>query len=82
MSRWTQRRLDQLIDDMLWGRAIRITHGHIDNIFAPPPGRHLELAGNIEYILGQTLDTRKRPHDGILKAWAEKSYEYTARRAA
>src|SRR5690606_37322925 len=55
-------RLDELVYDMPWRGTIRVAHGHIDDIFAPPARRHLEFPRNIEYIRWEALDTGKRAH--------------------
>src|SRR5690606_8627201 len=58
------RRLHQFVDDVLRGIAIGVTHRHIDDILAPTPGRHFELARDVENIGRKPVDTRKLPHGG------------------
>jgi hypothetical protein len=59
-----RRRFHHLVDDVLGSRAVRIAHRHVDDVFATPTRRHLELAGNVENVRGQTLDAGELPHDG------------------
>ena len=53
----SSRGLDQLVDDMLRRRPVRIAHRQIDDILAAAPGRHFQLPGNVEHIWGQPFDT-------------------------
>ncbi len=55
--------LDQLIHNVLGGRTVPVPHAHFDDVFAAATGRHLELAGDIEYVWRQALDPRKWLHD-------------------
>src|SRR5690606_974361 len=48
--------LDQLVDDVLGRGAVGVAHRHVDDVLPAPPGGHLELAGNVEHVRGQTLD--------------------------
>src|SRR5690606_8138743 len=62
--------LDQLVDDVLGRGAVGVAHRHVDDVLPAPPGGHLELAGNVEHVRGQTLDAGELPHgnDSLVKA--------------
>src|SRR5690606_36694883 len=62
MRIWTLGRLYDFFDNMFWRGAIRVAHEHINNIFATPARRHLQLPGNIENIWGKSFYTWKMPH--------------------
>ena len=59
-------RLDQLIDDMLRRRAIGIAHAEVDHIFAAPPRRELQFAGDVKHIRRQPFDAGKFFHEQLL----------------
>ena len=62
------RRLDHLVDDVLWGGAVRIAHPEIDDVFAASTGSSLQFAGDVENVRGQPRQARKFFHDlSILK---------------
>jgi hypothetical protein len=58
-----QRRLDQLVGDVLRRRAVRIAHAHVDDVFAAPTCGHLQLSGDAEDVGGQAFDAGKLSHD-------------------
>ena len=58
-----ERRLDQLVDDVLGRGAVGIAHAEIDDVFAAAAGGHLHLAGDVEDISRQALNTRELFHD-------------------
>jgi hypothetical protein len=41
---FAQRRLDQLVGDVLRRRAVGIAHAHVDDVLATPARGHLQLA--------------------------------------
>ncbi len=53
------RHLNQLIDDMLRGRLIRVTHAEIDNVLAAPAGREFQFVNLIEYVRWEPRDPRE-----------------------
>jgi hypothetical protein len=55
----TLHRLDQLVDDVLRRRLVRIAHAEVDNIFTAAARCHFELAHLVENIRWQALDTRE-----------------------
>ena len=52
-------RLDQLVDDMLRRRLVRIPHTEINNVLTTGARRRLQLIDDIENIGGQPLDAGK-----------------------
>src|SRR5690606_1061704 len=67
----TAGHLDELVNDMLGRRAVRIAHRHVNDVLAATARRHFELARNIEDIGRQALYARKIRHDGVLEAEKE-----------
>ncbi len=43
-------RFNQLVDDMLWGRRVRVAHAEIDNVLPRSPRRRLHRIYFCEYI--------------------------------
>jgi hypothetical protein len=60
--------LDQLVDDVRRRRPVGIAHAHVDDVFAAPARRHLQLAGDVEDVGGQALDARELSHFRIASA--------------
>ena len=59
---FAQRRLDQLVGDVLRRGLVRIAHAHVDDVLATTAGSHLQLAGDVEHIRRQALDAGKFLH--------------------
>jgi hypothetical protein len=55
---------NQLFHNMPGRGAVGVAHGHIDDVFPAPSGRHFEFARNIENVGRQALYARKFRHDG------------------
>ena len=51
--------LDQLVDDVLRRRLVRIAHAKVDNVFTAAARRHLDFADFVENIRRQTLNARE-----------------------
>ena len=51
-----------LVHDVFRRGAVRVAHGHVDDVLAPTAGSHLQLAGDVEHIGRQTLDAGKVFH--------------------
>ena len=58
-----ERRLDQLVDDVLGRGAVGVAHAEVDDVFAAAAGGHLHFAGDVEDVGGQALNARKLFHD-------------------
>ncbi len=54
--------LDHLFDDVRRRGLVRIAHAEVDDVLAPPPGGHLQVAGDVEDVGRQPLDSRKFFH--------------------
>jgi hypothetical protein len=65
-----QRRLDQLVGDVLRRRAVRVAHAHVDDVLTAPACGHLQLGGDAEDVGGQTFDAGKLSHDSRLGKWS------------
>ncbi len=50
------RGLDELVDDVAGGRAVGVAHAEVDDVFAAAARGGLELAGDVEDVLGQTRE--------------------------
>src|SRR6185437_15434954 len=56
------RRFDHLVYDVLRGGAIGIAHAEVDNVFTTATRGHLHLAGDVEDIGREALDTAEFFH--------------------
>jgi len=60
------RGFSQLVDNVLRGRLVRISHTKIDDILSPRTSGCLQLIDNIEDIRRQTLDSWKIVHGEVV----------------
>ena len=51
--------LDQLVDDVLGRRLVRVAHAEIDDVLATGPGRFPALGDDVEDVGRQALDARE-----------------------
>ena len=56
------RRLRQFVDNMLWGRLIRVPHAEINDVLTPRTRFRLECIYYRKYIGRKPLDTAKLFH--------------------
>jgi hypothetical protein len=59
-----QRRLDQLVDDVLRRRPVGIAHRQVDHVLAAAARRHLQLVGDVEDVRRKAPDSLKLSHSG------------------
>ncbi|MDC4225747.1 MAG: hypothetical protein MPW15_16225 [Candidatus Manganitrophus sp.] len=53
------RGLDELVDDVLRRRLVRVAHAEIDHVLAALTGLRLQLVDDVEHIRRQPLDSLK-----------------------
>ena len=56
-------RLHQFVDDMRWGRSVRISHAEIDDVLAAFACRDLEFTDDVKDIRWQPADSVELGHD-------------------
>ena len=52
IEQWPAKTFDQLVDDVLRRRPVRVAHRQVDDIVAAAPRRHLQLVGDVEDVRG------------------------------
>ena len=53
------RGFDEFIDDVLGCRPIRVSHRHVDDVFATPARRHFQFRRDIEDVRRKAFDARE-----------------------